>query len=45
MKIRAEYWLIGGLFLFALLAFPAYRNVHLLQSIVLSFCASIGLIN
>ncbi len=44
MKLSTEYWLIGVLLLFALLAFPAYRNVHLLQSIVLSFCASVGII-
>jgi len=40
---RAEYILLGVLFLGALLAFPAFRDVQMLQDFVISICAGFGL--
>ena len=39
---RAEYILLGVLFLGALLAFPAFRDVQMLQDFVISICAGFG---
>jgi hypothetical protein len=41
-KIRAEYIIIGILFTGALLAFPAFRDVQILNDFVLSICAGLG---
>ena len=40
---RAEYVVLAVLFLAALLAFPAFRDVQMLQGFVLSICAGVGL--
>lgn len=42
-KIRAEYIIIGILFTGALLAFPAFRDVQILNDFVISICAGLGL--
>jgi hypothetical protein len=39
---RAEYIVLGVLFLGALLAFPAFRDVQMLQDFVISICAGFG---
>ena len=39
---RAEYIVLGVLFLGALLAFPAFRDVQMLQDFVFSICAGFG---
>ena len=41
---RAEYIVLGVLFLGALLAFPAFRDVQMLQDFVISICSGLGLI-
>ncbi len=41
---RAEYVVLGVLFLGALLAFPAFRDVQMLQDFVITICSGIGLI-
>ena len=40
---RSEYIVLAVLFIAALLAFPAFRNVQLLQDFVISVCGGIGL--
>ena len=40
---RAEYIVLGVLFLGALLAFPAFRDVQMLQDFVISICSGLGL--
>jgi len=40
---RAEYIVLGVLFLAALLAFPAFRDVQMLQDFVISICSGLGL--
>ncbi len=40
---KTEYWLFVALLVIAGLAFPAYRDVHLVQSIALSLCTGIGI--
>jgi hypothetical protein len=42
--LRAEYIVLGVLFLGALLAFPAFRDVQMLQDFVISICSGLGLI-
>lgn len=42
-KIRAEYIIIGVLFTGALLAFPAFRDVQILNDFVISICVGLGL--
>ena len=44
MAPRAEYILLGVLFLGALLAFPAFRDVQMLQDFVITICSGLGLI-
>ncbi len=41
---RAEYIVLGVLFLGALLAFPAFRDVQMLQDFVITICSGLGLI-
>ena len=41
---RAEYIVLGVLFLGALLAFPAFRDVQMLQDFVINICSGLGLI-
>lgn len=43
-KLRGEYVILGVLFLAALLAFPAFRDVQMLQDFVISICSGLGLI-
>lgn len=40
---RTEYIILGLLFFAALMAFPAFRDVQLLQSFVISICSGLGL--
>ena len=40
---RTEYVILGLLFFAALMAFPAFRDVQLLQSFVISICSGLGL--
>ncbi|MBO39503.1 MAG: hypothetical protein CMM75_10060 [Rhodospirillaceae bacterium] len=40
---RTEYIILGALFFAALMAFPAFRDVQLLQSFVISICSGLGL--
>tara|TARA_S200000501_G_scaffold341727_1_gene351318 strand:- start:599 stop:778 length:180 start_codon:yes stop_codon:yes gene_type:complete len=40
---RTEYVILGILFFAALMAFPAFRDVQLLQSFVISICSGLGL--
>lgn len=42
-KFRTEYIVMGVLFLGALLAFPAFRDVQILNEFVISICAGLGL--
>ncbi len=44
MAPRAEYIVLGVLFLGALLAFPAFRDVQMLQDFVITICSGLGLI-
>ena len=41
---RSEYIILAVLFIGALLAFPAFRNVQLLQDFVISVCSGVGLL-
>ena len=40
---RTEYVVLAVLFIAALLAFPAFRDVQLLQDFVIAICAGVGL--
>jgi len=40
---RTEYIILVILFFAALMAFPAFRDVQLLQSFVISICSGLGL--
>jgi len=40
---RTEYIVLGVLFFAALMAFPAFRDVQLLQDFVISICSGLGL--
>lgn len=40
---RPEHLLVGALLLVALVAIPAVADVYLVQSLVLSFCAGLGI--
>ena len=40
---RGEYIVLGVLVLGALLAFPAFRDVQMLQDFVITICSSFGL--
>jgi len=40
---RGEYIVLGMLFLGALLAFPAFRDVQMLQDFVITICSGFGL--
>ena len=40
---RTEDVILGLLFFAALMAFPAFRDVQLLQSFVISICSGLGL--
>ncbi len=41
--LRPEYVLIGALLLIGAVAVPAVANVYLLQSMVVAFCAGLGI--
>lgn len=40
---RGEYIFLGVLFVVALLAFPAFREIQAFQDLVLAICAGVGL--
>jgi len=40
---KTEYVILGILFFTALMAFPAFRDVQLLQSFIISICSGLGL--
>lgn len=40
---RTEYLVLAVLLVIALLAFPAFRDVQLLQDFVIAICAGVGL--
>ena len=40
---KAEYLMVGGLLVIVGLAFPAFRNVQLLQSFAIALCAGAGI--
>ena len=40
---RTEYIVLAVLFFAALMAFPAFRDVQLLQEFVISICSGLGL--
>jgi len=41
---RPEFIVLGVLLFAVLLAFPAFRDVQLIQSLAISICTSLGLI-
>jgi len=41
---RTEYIILGILLVGALLAFPAFRDVALIERVALAICSSMGLI-
>jgi len=41
---RTEYIVLGVLLLAAGLAFPAFRDVQLLQDVFVSFCSGVGIL-
>jgi hypothetical protein len=41
---RAEFIILGFMLFAVLLAFPAFRDVQLVQSLALSLCSGLGLI-
>ena len=40
---KAEYLMVGGLLVIVGLAFPAYRDVQILQSFAVALCAGLGI--
>ena len=42
--LKAEYILLGVMLLAAGLAFPAFRDVQLVQDIFTSFCSGLGIL-
>jgi len=40
---RTEYIVLAVLFFAALMAFPAFRDVQLLQEFIISICSGLGL--
>ena len=41
---RAEYMVLGVLLVLGLLAFPAFRDVALIERVALAICAGLGII-
>lgn len=42
--LRAEYMFLGVLLVLVLLAFPAFRDVALIESVALAICSGLGII-
>ncbi len=42
--LRAEYIILGVMLLAAGIAFPAFRDVQLVQDIFTSFCSGLGIL-
>ena len=42
-ELKTEYIVIGVLFFAALMAFPAFRDVQLMQDLFISICSGLGL--
>ena len=42
--LKAEYIILGVMLLAAGLAFPAFRDVQLVQDIFTSFCSGLGIL-
>jgi len=42
-ELKTEYIVIGVLFFAALMAFPAFRDVQLMQDFFISICSGLGL--